>query len=766
MSSKHHSSHPKVCRAPLLKGMAVVLCLATLLACSLEPVAELVSTHDLVAELAVADQRAEVRSFDFGTPEARRTLGTGWSADEVEATTGRPFVWGVGEASVLQLPIFTPRDLDLVIRCRPFLGGGTEPPQVVVELGDEPITTLDLRRGRQELRIRLPEERLVAGLNRLVFRYLRSAEARPSPRRDRRDFVLAFERLTLEENDGSEPATVDLPQADLASRRLFVPVGNELIFHFDLVAGSHLAADRWSFRGGAGLQLRVDDLAGRQVLSTVLGPDSSPRVELPVVGPARLMVRSLATAGQSAGGAGVALDGPRIVAPSPTTQDVARVESTTTPPDLGVRGGAEPPIRSVVLYLIDTLRADHLGCYGHDGGLTPEIDAWASEAVVFEQGISQSSWTRASVASILTGLDPIAHGTNRRNQVLGDSLRLLTEILADQGYDTAAFISNPNLAAEFGFDRGFEVFEDLGSTEVDGTVVVERATAWLEERRARADSRPFFLLVHTIDPHSPYDPPADLRARFAPEVPAGVIFEPEHARRERRSPPPPTPSLEQMRRLYEAEVAASDLAFGQFRSVLDRLGLTADLGFFLLSDHGEEFREHGNLEHGKELFGESVRVPFVLRLGDRTAPTRRREVVQHLDVLPTVLEALGLSVPEGLTGRSLVSEVVAAEPSSLDPDHPVVTYLHLDGEPRIALRDGDWKVLYRIENGDWLRPRLYHLPSDPGELHNLAADEPVRLGVMTTRLRRHHLDPEGRHQAGTTELDDVLRQRLEALGYL
>jgi len=727
-----------------------------------EPAPEPRTTHDLLAELVTAEPVGEVAEIDFGTTEARRFLGRGWSADEVDPS-GRSFVWGMGGRSHLELPIFRRRDMALRIVCHPFpLPGGLEQ-RMTIEVAGSEVAEVALPRGRRTVRVVLPAEKLEVGRNRLTFRYAHTREPRGSS--DGRLLAVAFHRLTVEGVEPPPPA----PRVDPEGRRLFLPRGLELHFHLRLEPGSALVADGWSFRGDARLEVEVE-VDGDEVWRTAVDRSEppSPGVALPGEGVARLTLRSLATPDDGAN-PGVTLDAPRVTASASAEEPPAGTAAAPT------SGAPEPEVRNVVMYLVDTLRADHLGCYGYPREVSPAIDAFARDAVLFERSIAQSSWTRAAVASILTGLGPVDHGTNRRNHPLAAAAVTLQELLAERGYATAAFISNPNLAAEVGFDQGFDHFVDLGGTEVDGTTVVRRAVEWLDQRD---DERPFFALVHTIDPHSPYDPPPEHRRRLAPGVPPSVVFEPAtHARALQRGKEgrPGQPTLEQIRRLYDAEIAANDQAFGELVAALRARDLYDDAAILVLSDHGEEFLEHGALEHGKQLYGESVRVPLIVRLGEATRPGRVGTVVQHLDVLPTVLDAVGAPVPEGLEGSSLRRWIVGPEDGGPAPaqspeeeaDRPIVTYLHLDGRPRIAVRQGGWKLIYLLRGERWQRPRLFHLPSDPGELQNLAAERPVRVGYLRTLLRRHLLDPpEGRLESESVELDDALRERLEALGYM
>ncbi len=411
----------------------------------------------------------------------------------------------------------------------------------------------------------------------------------------------------------------------------------------------------------------------------------------------------------------------------------------------------------VVVYLIDTLRADRLGVYGADDGLTPHMDAFARGATVFAQAASQSSWTRASVATLFTGLYPHEHGTNRRAQALAQEHLTLAEALREAGYETAAFLTNPNVTPEFGMTQGFDhVWFEL---EANSDVVGARVEEYLD---GRGDSdRPLLLYVHTIDPHAPYDPPEEWRARFASAVTAEAaerslrtLFDLQAGRAE------PSDELQaDLEALYDAEVAFNDASFGALLARLESV-LGANLVVALVSDHGEEFAEHGGWQHGRTLLEESVHVPMMLRLpkGLGVAPPARVEgPSEHLDLVRLLQAAV-------FAPRRLEEHFAQLQA----PDRLVATYLHLDGRPRFALRTGNDKVVFRAAGGRLDRDRLFDLGTDPREAANLALERPVRLALLRTWAQRHLREGLARREiaAPDVEIDETMRRNLEALGYL
>ncbi|RMH18267.1 MAG: hypothetical protein D6696_13415 [Acidobacteria bacterium] len=446
---------------------------------------------------------------------------------------------------------------------------------------------------------------------------------------------------------------------------------------------------------------------------------------------------------------------PRLVAPAAAPQPAAADD----PP----AGGPPASRPDVLVYLIDTLRADHLGCYGYPRPTSPQIDALAAEAALFEHAIAQSSWTKASVASIFTGRWPLAHGANLRTDALAAAAQTLAETLHHHGYATAGFVTNPNVTSAFGFDQGFERYHYLGET-ASAAEVNAAALAWLDARPP--DARPFFLYLHTLEPHAPYRPPAAFRERLAPQVPAALAAEPDAVLDAMQAGRRPVEGVlvDHLRALYDAEIAANDDAFGALRRAFETRGRWRDLLLVLASDHGEEFYEHGNFQHGRTLHRESLEVPLIVKLPG--PPVRRRigERVQHVDLLPTILDAAGLPPTAGSEGRSLLPLLRGAAPG---PSRPTFAYLHLDGPARAAIYDRGFKLLQQLAGGgELIHRQLYDLAGDRQERRDLAGDRPLLAGFLAARLRSRLFGPEQRLAGDAAVIDEELRRSLEALGYL
>jgi len=365
---------------------------------------------------------------------------------------------------------------------------------------------------------------------------------------------------------------------------------------------------------------------------------------------------------------------------------------------------------NVIVYLIDTLRADHVSAYGYERDTTPTIDALAAESIVFENAYAPSSWTHPSVGTLFTGVLPSRHGAKRPDQRLRPDLVTLAGVLRSHGYATHGFTCNPAIDPVFGYDRDFDSYARYGEMKEGSQIslVHDPVEAFLRERAERDDDQPLFLFVHVCAPHEPYAPPAPFDTRFA-------------ARDE-------TPA-EHQRALYDGEIAYSDAEFGKLLDNLHALGLFDDSVFVLLSDHGEEFGEHGRWLHGRSLFEEVLRVPLVVRLPGAAHGGRRVEARATLaDVLPTVLSVVGIAPPDHLDGLDLTASWLG---KPLMRRQPLFFELDLRRDRLDALIVDDYKIIDRGSPTAEAGVGLYQLSvHEPDQL----VDDPERTAAMQSLL--------------------------------
>lgn len=322
--------------------------------------------------------------------------------------------------------------------------------------------------------------------------------------------------------------------------------------------------------------------------------------------------------------------------------------------------GVERP--SVVLVIIDTLRAYHLSCYGYRRETSPVLDSLAESGVMMENVTAQSSWTLPATASIMSGQTPVSHGAGMdvpTGRVFGmdPEMPLLATVMNDNGYATAGFFNVYLLSGDFGFHRGFDLFmcRDDGNGKADSTV--SSAIRWL---RRVPDDRPFLLVVHLFDPHDPYDPPPpfDSLSTHGGEGDGGSErgggseggggfweFTPEGAVAD-------TCSRGRLVGLYDGEIAWVDGQIGRLLAqvrALDREGTLV----VVTADHGEEFLEHGYMGHGRTLYPEITGVPLIMSGSDALRDVHPKAMCGHVVILPTILDYCALEAPAPVRGRSL-----------------------------------------------------------------------------------------------------------------
>jgi arylsulfatase A-like enzyme len=428
---------------------------------------------------------------------------------------------------------------------------------------------------------------------------------------------------------------------------------------------------------------------------------------------------------------------------------------------------AEGP--NLLVLVIDTCRADRLGLYGADPSPSPTLDAFAREGLVFRRAVAQASWTLPSVASIMTGLHPHSHGAlNDRpdrtgvlaGEYLSDRLDTWAERAARAGISTMGASANVLVSHATNLVQGFERFSEFGWDPVtkQWASADELNAVFLRWYDAHPDLR-FAAYLHYMEPHDPYDPPADLR----PAVPAGVrpavasgwirdIANRVNWSNEGHLSPD---EVAYAKALYDAEIQAWDRRFATFLAALDARGLRTRTTVIVTADHGEEFQEHGHLAHGSHLYQETIAVPLVIA-GPGVPRGERSDLAQGIDLAPTITQRLGLAPAAGLPGRDLL-----AGPQAVVAVSETVRGIAPDGSPLalVAGQDRRWK---RIEAPALGRAESFDLESDPGERQDHPDSVESRALASALSEWRATAAP-APPRAGR---DPGLREKLDALGYL
>jgi arylsulfatase A-like enzyme len=394
---------------------------------------------------------------------------------------------------------------------------------------------------------------------------------------------------------------------------------------------------------------------------------------------------------------------------------------------------AAPSRPNLILISLDTLRADHLGCYGYARPTSPTIDELAARSAVFERAYSSFPSTTGSHMTLFTGLYPCAHGLGSVTAELAPDIDTLAEVVRAAGYTTAAFTEDGGITAAGGFARGFGTYvENVSIKGKSPRSPSERtfadALAWIE-RRARVG--PWFVFIHTYEVHEPLAPPEGYRERVVPDGDSSPLA------------------------LYDAEIRYLDDLVAGLLAGLERAGVADDTILVLFSDHGEQFGEHGIYGHQNSLYDTLLHVPLILHApGLAPAGTRVRTPVGLVDVRPTVLDLLGLPPRGQAHGRSLVP-LLQGRPL---PDVPI--FAELPGF-QVAVRKGRVKWIVGQRTG---RVRAF-TDDDPGEERSVAALAPEGTALMT-QYRSFCREQTPRERMKPQEGFDPIAEKLKALGYV
>lgn len=417
---------------------------------------------------------------------------------------------------------------------------------------------------------------------------------------------------------------------------------------------------------------------------------------------------------------------------------------------------------NVLVILVDTLRADRLGAYGYDRPTSPALDELAAGSYLFENARAQAPCTFPSANSLLTSRYPAEFlGQPRRAIGIPPDIPSIAELLSARGFSTAAVSASPVVRATKGkqnptggFGRGFDRFEESCEWR-DGGCVTNKALAALDGLR-----EPFFLYLHYLDPHGPYNPPRELRERF--------VTARSELRWVRRGNPNPIadmlykggPKVEYgaedvrfLQQLYDAEIAAFDRQLRRLLGELRQRDLLDRTILVLVSDHGESFLEHGDIKHCRTLYDTEIRTPFVLRLPRQREGSRIAASVQNLDLVPTLFDLLGEPFAgRGFQGRSLVP-LLEGESAENGLAYGLMSSLR-------SVTDGRHKLVHDLRAGTW---KLFDLRADPGETRDVAQGERRAFAALRERLLAWVASVEG---ADGLERSEEVEERLKSLGYL
>ena len=443
---------------------------------------------------------------------------------------------------------------------------------------------------------------------------------------------------------------------------------------------------------------------------------------------------------------------------------------------------------NLILISIDTLRADHLGCYGYGRATSPNLDAFAASAVLYERAVAPAPWTLPSHVAMLTGRDPLQSGILDRLSAIPEEVPVVAELLQKRGYQSAAFVDSNDggfVGARRGFARGFATYNHSPHPgerfDHDMAATVDAGIAWMEQS---GGDGPFFLFLHTKSVHStmevgkvPYSKPEPYQSRFL-EQPGGLLrwrgvptmsgsqqlneLNTKLAAGHREDPHVTPESVAELIALYDAGIYYVDEQFQRLLDYLADSGLQEETIVMVVSDHGEMFTDHLFFGH-TEVYEPALRVPLLLREPGGPAGQRIKSQVRLADLFSTLLERAGVESPRGVVGRPLPLGERSAEASS-----PEFGYFLLGDNSlyeAYSLRQGAWKLIrHRLTGEAQFRADLFHIDEDPGERRPVAGEEDRRKR-MRARLLEWIAEGESANSKSIDLLDEELEQ-LSKLGYL
>jgi choline-sulfatase len=720
--------------------------------------ADRVVQQDLLELSHLADVSHHGLFMDFGGPARQKyTAGdwnSGWGSDGADGDTTFTYV---GEHGRLFFPVRQAGALTLRFQVKPI---GSHRMQVF--LNGTSIEGVVLREGSEfgTYDVRVPAERVRAGENYMQLRFGGTTLVGGA------QVSAAMSSIRVIEGEaGSDEGFVAPRQGSLVAavelggverQALAVRAPTTVSYHVEVPRGGRFVFGLGGEGAMRGVTARVrvtpEGGEGRELWHASPGASWNDQA-LDLAAFAGQVVRlDLETSGNAQGR--VAWSAPAIMVP---------------PPDAAERPGQ---VKNVVVLLIDTMRASKLRPYNPQSRVrTPVFDRIVEHGVIFEQAQSPENWTKPSCASVLTGLTPMSHGATTSEARVPDGAELVSETFNRANFATGSFIANGYVSDRFGFNQGWDTYHNYiregGSTEAED--VFDQAADFIDAHR----SERFFTYIQTIDPHVPYDPPANFLAMYDTSEYAGVVqprLTPDLLEQAKRNAV--TFNAADRRRLealHDGEISYHDEHLGHFLERLEAAGVADETLLVITADHGEEFMEHGSYGHGHSIFQELLGVPLVFYMPGSLPEGRRvRHSVSTLNIPQTVLDLTGVQGLPSAEGRSLVPDLLG----NVAPG-PQVAFSNFQDIRRVV-RAGRYKLVMRAN----MSSVVFDLETDPGERTERELSDLPIAGRYMRILLGQYLGARNRGQwlrAQQTEarqlqqenavIDDTMREQLRELGY-
>ena len=409
------------------------------------------------------------------------------------------------------------------------------------------------------------------------------------------------------------------------------------------------------------------------------------------------------------------------------------------------------PRHNVILVMIDTLRADHLPCYGYKLNTAPNLCRFAEEGIIFRNMFSQSPSTKPSIASLFTSTYPTQHKVVYNNDRLNDDFVTLAEILNKNGYHTLAVNDNPVIKTKFNYNQGFNVWHDTDLTNAD---IVNKT---LFQELDKDQKGPYFIYVHYVDPHHPYTAPQPFYKHFNKDYDGKVNGDKPISRDYFRDKPK---ELSQLKLFYDNEIAYLDSKIARLFDKLKQKNMYDNSIIIITSDHGEMFMEHNNLQHSNGLYSEIINVPLIIKMPYSKKKLSIDAYVQTIDIFPTLLDILDITSENILMGNSIFS--IKDKPNRIIfSEHLRLKWVN----PQRSLIVGKHKLIRDLRNNKHL---LYNMEEDELEKENILKINPEsksfinQMNLFLKEINTHYQNIKG----SITDLDKKTYDQLKSLGYI
>lgn len=699
----------------------------------------------LLPEAARAEVDMDGLLIDMGTADQQKYTRGGWGTGWGENGTadGVTFARATGSNPALDLQLMGPSN-KVVVRGRSAVPGQ----KITLYFDGKAIKSEDLGSEWGEVSFALPAT-AEPGRHGIRFVFKAAGESRADI-----DWVHVA-RPEVTKSPLAVPRVMPLKVGRAPRRALVAPSARTYAFYLQPLTGSRLVFDFASNVDTTFVVRASTDGAETQELFRQKATGDWQEANVDLTGLAGKVVRLELT---TEGGEGLTGWGePEIMLPPDAMPAPVATE------------GAAP--RNLVFLLIDTQRADAFKTFNDKSDFqTPHFDALAARSLAFNAAYNNENWTKPSVATSLTGVYPVTHDTKSDGAALPEALEMVSQKLKADGFKTAGFVANGYVSDKFGFDKGWDLFRNYirEGRRTEAENVFKDALEWIE--KVGPEDR-FFTYIQTIDPHVPYRSDEVYTKMFfegAYKGKLGPSIEAEEQIALSKTPEKFTDEDRKwVRAQYQAEVSYHDAMLGNFIKALEEKGRLADTIFVVTNDHGEEIGDHGRWGHGHSLYEELLRAPLVVHYDPLFKPGQTfGEVVEHVDLMPTMVDALGLAPMKGADGVSLMP-ALKGEPTQW----PLYSLSEFQTAKR-ALRVGTWKLVRSTGSGK----ELYDIQNDPGETKDLSGSHPLALRYcevhmgegMASPQKRQRLEDAATRQrftAGRAQIDPEMRRQLEALGY-